>query len=130
MPQADLFMQASRKLLFRACVGITGGLLLGTLVLANGRAPAPAKVLALIGGRVVTQTDAGTIEAAIVIRDGKIAAVGRDIAIPGDAAKIDATGLIITPGLIDARGSLWLTPAAGQDSANDASLEILDEVDP
>ena len=123
-------MHASRKLLVRACVGIAGGLLLGTLVLARDRAPAPPKVLALVGGRVITQTDAGAIDATIIIRDGKIAAIGHDIAIPADATKIDATGLVITPGLIDARGSLWLTPAASQDSSSDASLEILDEVDP
>ena len=123
-------MHASRKLLVRACVGMAGGLLLGTLVLASGRAPAPPKVLALVGGRVVTQTDAGTIDATIIVRDGKIAAVGPGIAIPADATKIDVAGMVITPGLIDAHGSLWLTPAASQDNSSDAGLEILDEVDP
>ncbi len=123
-------MQASRKLLVGAFVGIAGGLLLGTLVLADGRTPAQPKVLALIGGRVVTQTDAGAIDATIIIRDGKIAAIGHDIAIPTDATKINVAGMTITPGLIDARGSLWLTAQAHQDTANDAGLEILDEVDP
>ena len=129
-PQFERYMHASRKLLVLSGFGIACGLLLGTLVVAGVRAPAPAKVIALIGGRVVTQTDAGDIEANILIRDGKIVAVGRDISIPTDATKIDAAGLVITPGLIDARGSLWLTPAAAQDSSSDASLEILDEVDP
>jgi imidazolonepropionase-like amidohydrolase len=123
-------MHASRKLLVVSCFGIACALLVGTLVLAGGRAPAPSKTIALIGGRVVTQTDAGTIEASVLIRDGKIVAVGRDIAIPAEATKIDVTGLTITPGLIDARGSLWLSSATGQDSPSDASLEILDEVDP
>lgn len=123
-------MQASQKLTVRVCVGIAGGLLLGSLVLADNRPSAPAKVLALVGGRVVTQADAGTIDATIIVRDGKIAAIGPDVAIPPDATKIDLAGMVITPGLIDARGSLWLTPAASQDSSSDASLEILDEVDP
>ncbi len=123
-------MQASRKLLVGALVGIACGLLLGTLVLADARAPAQPKVLALIGGRVVTQTDAGAIDATIIIRDGKIAAIGHDIAVPADATKIDVAGMTITPGLIDARGSLWLTAQAHQDTATDAGLEILDEVDP
>ena len=99
-------MHASRKHLVRTCVGIAGGLLLGTFVLAGGRAPATSKPIALIGGRVITQTDAGAIEANLLIRDGKIAAVGHDIAIPADATKIDVTGMVITPGLIDSRGSL------------------------
>ncbi len=123
-------MLVSRKYLVRGCVGIAGALILGTLVLADGKTPASPKVLALVGGRVVTQTAAGASEATILIRDGKIAAVGKDIAIPADAAKIDVAGMIITPGLIDARGSLWLTPAASQDTSSDAGLEILDEVDP
>ncbi|HEV8058857.1 MAG TPA: amidohydrolase family protein, partial [Gemmataceae bacterium] len=56
--------------------------------------------------------------------------IGHDIAVPADATKIDVAGMTITPGLIDARGSLWLTAQAHQDTANDAGLEILDEVDP
>ena len=123
-------MHASRRALVVSCFGIACALLVGTLVLAGGRAPAPSKMIALVGGRVVTQTDAGVIDADVLIRDGKIVAVGRGIAIPSDATKVDVTGLTITPGLIDARGSLWLTPAAAQDSSSDASLEILDEVDP
>ena len=69
-------MLVSRKYLVRGCVGIAGGLILGTLVLADGKTPASPKVLALVGGRVVTQTAAGAIEATILVRDGKIAAVG------------------------------------------------------
>jgi imidazolonepropionase-like amidohydrolase len=123
-------MLASRNYMLRACVGVVGPLILGTLLLADGNTPASSKVLALVGARVATQTDAGTTDAAILIRDGKIAAVGHDIAIPADATKVDVTGMVITPGLIDARSSLWLTPAASQDTSSDAGLEILDEVDP
>jgi imidazolonepropionase-like amidohydrolase len=102
--------------MLRACVGVVGALILGTLVLADGKTPASSKVLALVGGRVATQADAGITEATILIRDGKIAAVGHDIAIPADTTKVDVTGMVVTPGLIDARSSLWLTPAASQDT--------------
>src|SRR5262249_34777711 len=71
-----------------------------------------------------------TVRGTILIRDGKIAAVGREVAIPSDAEKVDVTGFVITPGLIDARSSLWLTSAAIRDSASDGSLDVLDGVDP
>src|SRR4051812_7296414 len=123
-------MQAFRTLAIRGCTGSLLALVVATLVLARSPSPDEGKVLALVGGSVVTQTDAGTMNANVLIRDRKIVSVGPNIAIPSEAKKIDVSGLVITPGLIDARGSLWLSPAANQDSANDAGLEILDEVDP
>lgn len=53
------------------------------------------------GGTVHTQTDRGTIEGDVLIRDGEIAAVGT-VDAPADATEIDATGKQVTPGLIDA----------------------------
>jgi imidazolonepropionase-like amidohydrolase len=49
----------------------------------------------------------------IVIRDGLIAAIGANVAIPADARVIDGTGLTVYPGLFDAYGNIGLTaPAA------------------
>ncbi len=52
----------------------------------------------------------------IVIRDGLIAALGANVAVPGDARVIDGTGLTVYPGLFDAFGSIGIpsaTPAGG-----------------
>ncbi len=51
----------------------------------------------------------------IVIRDGLIAALGANIAVPADAQVIDGTGLTVYPGLFDSYGSIALpsTGAAG-----------------
>jgi len=38
----------------------------------------------------------------VLVRDGKIAAVGRNVSVPAKVEKIDAKGRILTPGLIDA----------------------------
>ena len=73
----------------------------------------PGKTLALLGGKIRTQTDAGTVDGTILIRDGKIVAVGSGIAIPGDAQRLDVSGCVVTPGLIDARSSLWVLPTSG-----------------
>ena len=64
---------------------------------------ASAQTIAITGGRVHTITDAGVIEnGTVLIRNGKIAAVGADIDVPADAEVIDASGKEVTPGIFDA----------------------------
>lgn len=66
------------------------------------------KTYAIVGGTVHT-VSAGVIENGVVIvRDGKIAAVGRNITVPSGATEINATGQHVYPGLIDAGGRLGL----------------------
>ena len=67
---------------------------------------------AIKGGTVVTVTGATIPNGVVVIRNGLIAAVGADIAIPGDARVVDATGMMVYPGLIDAYSSYGLRPPA------------------
>src|SRR5579862_2522448 len=45
--------------------------------------------------------------ATVVVGDGKIAAVGSNIATPSDARIIDATGDTLMPGLIDSHVHVW-----------------------
>lgn len=50
----------------------------------------------------------GVIESAnVVVRDGRIAAVGADVAIPEGFDAIDGTGKTLLPGLIDAHTHSW-----------------------
>jgi imidazolonepropionase-like amidohydrolase len=121
---------ATIRFLLRILPGLTPGFLLLSLVLVHGEAPVGSKTKALVGGRILTQTDAGAIEGTILVRDGRIIAVGAQVDIPGDAERIDVTGYIITPGLIDARSTLWLNSEAARESAADAGLDVLDGVDP
>ncbi len=111
-------------------VAVVGALVTSSAWFAHAETPLTSKTLALVGGRILTQADAGTVEGTVVIRDGKIAAVGPKVAIPGDAARIDVSGCVVTPGLIDARGTLWLAGTASRDSASDAGLDVLDAIDP
>lgn len=58
--------------------------------------------LAITGGKVLTITR-GTLEGGtVILEDGKIKAVGKDIPIPAGAEVVDATGKWVLPGLIDA----------------------------
>ncbi|ERH13382.1 MAG: Imidazolonepropionase related amidohydrolase [halophilic archaeon J07HB67] len=53
------------------------------------------------GGRVHTQTDRGVVDGDVLIDGEEIAAVG-EVDAPADATVVDASGLEITPGLVDA----------------------------
>ena len=62
---------------------------------------APAQDLALKGGTLLTLAG-GTIEdGTILVRDGRITAIGRDIPIPAGVRVIDVGGKYVMPGIID-----------------------------
>src|SRR5262249_49927722 len=119
-----------RSRLVHPLFGILACFLLGSVFLAEAKVPANAAPLALVGGRILTQTDAGAVEGTVVIRDGAVIAVGRNVTIPDGATRIDVTGCVITPGLIDARSTLGLGSAESREGAADGTLDILDGVDP
>ncbi|HYG11127.1 MAG TPA: hypothetical protein VD835_14360, partial [Pyrinomonadaceae bacterium] len=58
--------------------------------------------------RIVTVSGADIERGTIVIRDGKIAAVGASVAVPAGAQEIDASGLSVYPGMIDLGTSMGL----------------------
>lgn len=58
-------------------------------------------VYAIKGAKIFTVSGAPIENGIVVIRDGKIAAVGKDVAIPDGAQVIDATGLQVYPGIFD-----------------------------
>jgi imidazolonepropionase-like amidohydrolase len=65
--------------------------------------------LVLRGGTILTITD-GTIEnGTVVIKNGKITAVGKDVVIPDGFRVIDVTGKYIMPGIIDSHSHIALT---------------------
>ena len=62
-------------------------------------------VQAWIGARIIDGTGKPAIEnATLLIRNGRIEAVGKRVKIPAGAERIDATGKTIIPGLISAHG--------------------------
>ena len=93
-------------------------------------APAPSRPTALTGALIRTQTDAGDFVGTVIIDDGKITAIGPNVAVPADAVRIDVPHHVITPGLIDAHSELWMNAAAARESGSAGTLNILDGVDP
>lgn len=74
------------------------------------------------GGTVITVTK-GTLESTdVLVRDGKIAQIGKGIAAPANAKVIDATGMFVMPGIIDAHSH------AALDAINEATSPVTSEV--
>ena len=69
--------------------------------LPPGFRPRPVGVHALVGGNVVVRPGETLVSATVVIRDGFIEAVGKDISAPEDARVWDAKGLTIYAGFIE-----------------------------
>lgn len=95
--------------------------------------------VAITGGRVVP-VDSEPIEGGtVLVVDGTIAAVGRDVAIPDGARVVDATGKWVLPGFVEAHAHLGVHEegegAAGNDTnemtdPNGARMRALDAINP
>jgi imidazolonepropionase-like amidohydrolase len=72
-----------------------------------GAQPRPSPgVIAITGGTVVTVTKGTIPNGTVVIRDGKIAAVGANLDVPDGAEVVDARGKFVSPGIIDAHSHI------------------------
>jgi imidazolonepropionase-like amidohydrolase len=81
------------------------GLVIVALLSAN---VAAAQTVAIVGGRVLPVSGPPIDGGTVLIRDGRIVAVGRDVAVPNGAERIDATGKWVTPGIINPATQLGL----------------------
>jgi imidazolonepropionase-like amidohydrolase len=69
---------------------------------------ASGRPLAIVGATVHTVSGKTLEDATIVIRKGKIAAVGKDVKIPKKAERFDAAGKHVYPGLFSAHSNIGL----------------------
>jgi N-acyl-D-amino-acid deacylase len=80
------------------------------------------------GGNVVDGTGAEPVAADVLVRDGRIATIGRVTAAP-NATEIDATGLIVAPGFIDIHShsdfTLVVDPRAVSSIMQGVTLEVI-----
>jgi len=88
--------------------------------------------LVIQNATVFTLGPEGTLaNASILVRNGKIAAVGTNVRAPNGAAVIDATGMYVTPGIIDCHSHLAIDGGVNEGSiAVSAMVRIEDVLDP
>jgi imidazolonepropionase-like amidohydrolase len=67
-----------------------------------------AQTIAVTGATVYPVSGPKLANATVLIKDGKIAAVGAQVTVPPDATRIDARGKWVTPGLIEGAGQMGL----------------------
>ncbi len=84
--------------------------------------------LALVGARAYPVASAAVERATLLIADGRIEAIGKEIAIPANARRVDARGKVVLPGLVDARSTLFLSQAdlVGGGAADHSVLDAAD----
>jgi hypothetical protein len=85
--------------------------------------------LAVKGGKILPVSGPPIDGGVILIRGGKIEAVGKDVAIPSEAKVIDASGKVVVPGFIEAHST------RGMDQVNESNpnvpfLSVVDAIDP
>src|SRR5215212_6947006 len=89
------------------CAGSVFAQQIGNPTTQQGVLP-PRSTIAIRNARIVTVTGPDIENGTIVIRDGKIEAVGPNVSVPAGAQTIDGRGLSVYPGMIDAGTNMGL----------------------
>lgn len=115
-------------------------LTLGLLILTLIALPGTAQPIAIENATVHTLGPDGSLEGAtVLIEDGKIAAVGRDLELAADVRRIDAGGKVVTPGLFDSISQIGLVEISQERSSRDdttsdhglsAAFDVADAINP
>src|SRR5262249_37426557 len=74
------------------------------------------------GGLIYDAEKPPLANAAVVITDGKVTAVGADLQAPPGSQRIDLSGYTVMPGLIDAHTHIWAGPRGQRVSQTLAAL--------
>ncbi|MBT0588035.1 amidohydrolase [Alteromonas sp. SM 2104] len=83
--------------------------------------PLPSETTLITNVTVLDGVGGKIDNGAVLFVDGKISAVGKDIAAPDDAVVIDGAGKWVTPGIIDTHSHLGVYPAPSTQSHADGN---------
>ncbi|HXL23353.1 MAG TPA: amidohydrolase family protein [Candidatus Dormibacteraeota bacterium] len=99
---------------------LIGGVFVVAAQVAGAQSQAPA-AYAITHARIFTVSGAPIDDGTLVIRDGKIAAVGANVEIPAAAQVIDGKGLQVYPGLFDAVTQMGLSEISAVSATVDSA---------
>ena len=83
--------------------------------------PLPSQPVLITNATVLTAAGDRIERGSVLLRDGKIAAVGKVTEAPAGAIVVDGTGKWVTPGIIDAHSHLGVYPSPGVDAHSDGN---------
>lgn len=83
--------------------------------------PVPSQPIAIRNATILTAAGPTIRNGTILMRDGRITAVGAQVTIPPDAEVIDGAGKYVTPGIIDTHSHLGVYAAPGGDALSDGN---------
>jgi imidazolonepropionase-like amidohydrolase len=83
--------------------------------------PFPSRPTLIRNATVLTATGPRIEGGSVLLRDGKIVAVGAAVDAPADAVVVDGSGKWVTPGLIDTHSHLGVYAAPGGDALSDGN---------
>lgn len=86
--------------------------------------PFPSVPTALVGATVFTGTGEKIEGGTVLMKDGKIEAVGANVAVPAGYTVIDAKGKWVTPGIIDAHSHLGVYAQPGVNALSDGNEAV------
>jgi imidazolonepropionase-like amidohydrolase len=81
----------------------------------------PAPPLVISNVTIMTAAGPSIASGAVLVRDGRIAAVGTQVDAPDGATVIDGTGKVLTPGLIDVHSHLGVYASPGLEAHADGN---------
>lgn len=86
-------------------------------------------VIAITSAKILTVSHGEITNGTVLIKDGKISAVGSGLAVPAGATEIDGRGKVVMPGMIDAGDQLGLVEVPFE-RVTDDSTEYTDPIHP
>lgn len=116
----------------RASLARAGFAAAALAVVAAGASPAAAqeRAIAFTGARILTMAGEPIENGTLVIKDGKILAVGANVAIPADAERRDAAGRVIMPGIVDTHSHIGQVAGADGSGPIQPDVRAMDSIDP
>jgi imidazolonepropionase-like amidohydrolase len=115
----------------RTLCGIVALALVAAILPGPAVAQQGSNVTVIQNGTILTVTKGTIQKGSILIRDGKIAEVGTNVKVPAGAKVIDATGMFVSPGIIDCHSHIAIEGSVNEGSiAVSSMVAVADVLDP